>query len=53
MARNSKFSSLACSLCEKICDACATECAKHFDDKDCQKCAETCKKCVEECKKIE
>ncbi|MCV0401734.1 MAG: hypothetical protein K5777_07140 [Nitrosopumilus sp.] len=51
MSRNSKFARDLCAICEKICIACAIECEKHTDDKDCMKCADSCRKCAEECKK--
>jgi len=35
--------------CQKICEACAEECAKHQHD-HCQACAEACRKCAEACK---
>ncbi|WP_379154137.1 four-helix bundle copper-binding protein [Paenibacillus sp. sgz5001063] len=35
----------------KICDDCATECAK-FQDALCQACAEYCRKCADECRKM-
>ena len=35
--------------CEKICRACARECAKH-EHGHCLECAEACRKCAEACK---
>jgi hypothetical protein len=37
-----------CSLCAKMCDACAEECKSHQNE-HCRECAEACTYCADEC----
>jgi hypothetical protein len=51
MARGSARAKDVCRVCAAICDACATECAKHQAD-HCKRCAEACGACANECRRM-
>lgn len=51
MSRGSQFIDDICRVCAEICDACATECAKHDHD-HCQRCAQACHRCADECRQM-
>lgn len=51
MSMGGQFSQEHCSLCAKICDACAKECSM-FKDEHCQKCADACRSCADECRNM-
>ncbi len=48
LARGSKHAHHLLKECADICNACASECAKH-DNEHCKHCAEVCRKCAETC----
>ncbi|MEP6969833.1 MAG: four-helix bundle copper-binding protein [Betaproteobacteria bacterium] len=50
IARGSAHCRSVCTLCAEICEACASECAKH-EAKHCQWCAKACRACAAECRK--
>lgn len=51
MSTNSRFHKEMCSLCTKICNACADECEK-FDEKFMKDCAKACRDCAKSCEKM-
>lgn len=48
MARQSKYLTRYCGICEEICRWCADQCGEHSHD-HCQRCAEACRKCADHC----
>ena len=51
MSRDSRFAVDLCRLCGQICEACATECARHPEE-HCQACARACRRCAQECARM-
>ena len=48
LSSGSEFIPQVCNLCEEICEACASECAKNYLDE----CAVHSQKCAEECRML-
>lgn len=51
LARASRFTREVVQMCAQVCQACATECARHKHD-HCQECAQACKHCADECLRL-
>lgn len=48
LARRSPHHGDFCAICEHLCRACASECAKH-DTEHCRRCKEACIRCAAAC----
>lgn len=49
MLRNSEYHDLTCTVCAKICRACADDCRKLDNDGMMRACAQICDQCAESC----
>jgi hypothetical protein len=50
MSRTSTLHGMVCQVCARICDRCATDCARFDDDQEMASCAAACRKCAESCR---
>ncbi|QDU20458.1 four-helix bundle copper-binding protein [Urbifossiella limnaea] len=49
-ARGGPLEATISAACAEACERCASECAKHRDDRTCLACAEQCRRCAAECR---